>query len=165
MDADREVAPPRTFGITFMLHFQGDKDVPAPPVEVTERLGDARFLTQCVPGLESVRQAEQNCAVCRVRPGLSFVRGTLDITLSILAVVPGVCVRYRVHGKGIGSSNTVEGRIDVSPREGGSRIHWIADVTELGGLLRAVPQGLIQGAAQKVIDDIWANVAAQLTAG
>lgn len=151
------------FGTTFMLHFEGDKDVPARPAEVTERLGDARFLTRCIPGVESVQQAGQDRAVCRLRPGFSFVRGTLDISLSILEVVPGASVKYRVHGKGIGSSNTIEARVEVSARDAGSRIHWSADITELGGLLKAVPHGLIQGAAQKVIDDIWGNAAAELT--
>ena len=32
----------------------------------------------------------------------------------------------------------------------------------LGGLLKAIPQGLIRGAAQRLIADVWARVAAEL---
>ncbi len=145
-----------------MLHFEGDKEVAPAPNKVTQRLGDAGFLTKCIPGVESVLQAEPTKAVCRLRPGFSFVRGTLDVTLTVVEVVPGVSVRYHVHGKGIGSSNTAVAQIAVAPHEPGSRIHWSADITELGGLLKAVPQGLIQGAAHKVIEDIWNAVAARL---
>ena len=42
--------------------------------------------------------------------------------------------------------------------DGGSRVAWRVDVTELGGLLKAVPQGLIKAAAQKVITDAWTSV-------
>ncbi len=145
-----------------MLHFEGDRDFALAPGDVTIQLSDVRFLTQCIPGLESVAQAEPGRVVCRLRPGFSFVRGTLDVTLTVVEVVPGASVRYHVHGKGIGSSNTVVAHLHVVPHEAGSRVHWSADITEVGGLLKAVPQGLIQGAAQKVIGDIWTNIASSL---
>ena len=53
-------------------------------------------------------------------------------------------------------------RVRKLSREGGSRVHWTVDITELGGLLKAIPQGLLKGAAQKVIDDIWASIASRL---
>ena len=145
-----------------MLHFEGDKEIRLSPEEVTAKLGDARFLSQCIPGVESVAEAEPRRAAWKLRPGFSFVRGTLDIALSVTEVVSGSSVRYHVAGKGIGSSNTVIGHAAIRPRDGGSRVHWTVDITELGGLLKAIPQGLLKGAAQKVIDDIWANIASRL---
>jgi len=145
-----------------MIHFEGDKDIALPPEQVTAKLGDARFLSQCIPGVESVAQSDARQAAWKLRPGFSFVRGTLDITLSVTEVTPGSSVRYHIVGKGIGSSNTVEGHATVTPRDGGSRVHWTVDITELGGLLKAIPQGLLKGAAQKVIDDIWASIASRL---
>ena len=38
----------------------------------------------------------------------------------------------------------------------GSEVQWSGDLTELGGLLKMVPRGLLQAAAQKVIADVWA---------
>lgn len=145
-----------------MLHFEGEKDFPVPPEALTAKLGDARFLSQCIPGVEQVAEAEPQRASWKLRPGFSFVRGTLDITLNVTEVVPGSSVGYHVVGKGIGSSNTVDAQASVAAHEGGSRVRWSADIKELGGLLKAVPQGLLKGAAQKVIDDIWTNIAARL---
>ena len=51
-----------------------------------------------------------------------------------------------------------------SAADGGSRVAWAVEITELGGLLKAVPQGLTKAAAQKVIADAWTAVEARLTA-
>ncbi len=44
----------------------------------------------------------------------------------------------------------------------GTALHWSADVTRLGGLLKAVPAGLIRGAAQRIINDVWTGVDKQM---
>lgn len=145
-----------------MLHFEGDKDFPLSPSELLAKLSDARFLAGCIPGVESIARAEPNLAVCQLHPGFSFVRGTLEITLRVGEVMPNVSVRYQVHGKGIGSFNDVEAEARLTPHAEGTRVHWVADVKQLGGLLKAIPQGLIKASAQKVIDDIWQQVQTKL---
>jgi carbon monoxide dehydrogenase subunit G len=141
-----------------MLHFEGDTDFAKPPAEVFAKLSDARFLVQCIPGVESVTRSEPAESVCILRPGFSFVRGTLEITMRVVEAVAPVKVRVLAHGKGIGSSNDVEGVLLFAEQDGGTRSHWTADVTNLGGLLKAIPQGLLRGAAQKVIADVWESV-------
>lgn len=147
-----------------MLHFEGDKEFPQAPAELYGKLSDPRFLVLCVPGIETVKQAEADHAVWTLRPGLSFLRGTLEVTLRVLETVPGQSVRLTALTKGIGSSADVEAALTFTPQDAGTRIHWTADVKALGGLLKAVPQGLIQASARKVIDDVWAEVAAKLNA-
>jgi carbon monoxide dehydrogenase subunit G len=58
----------------------------------------------------------------------------------------------------------VEGSLTLKPHGDGTRIHWTADVKELGGLLKAIPRGLIQAAAQKVIGDVLNAVEAKVAA-
>ena len=131
---------------------------------MSAKLTDARFLVQCIPGVEAVAVAEADRAVCTLRPGFSFVRGTLELTLRVVEAVPATSTRLSLQSKGIGTTSEVEVRLTCTAQEGGTRVHWTADITQLGGLLKAVPQGLIRGAAQKVIDDVWINVAARLAA-
>jgi carbon monoxide dehydrogenase subunit G len=145
-----------------MLHFEGDRDLPRPAPDVWGKLRDARFLVQCVPGVESVAESGPDRAACILRPGFSFVRGTLELNLQVADVEPGKTARLQLQTKGIGTTSDVEASYTVEPREGGSRLHWTIDVKELGGLLKAVPQGLIKAAAQKVINDAWAAVDAKL---
>jgi carbon monoxide dehydrogenase subunit G len=144
-----------------MLHFAGDETFNRPPTEVFTRLSDAPFLTRCIPGVESVTVSEPHRTAFVIRPGFSFVRGTLEITLQVVEADTPSLVRVRAHGKGIGSSNDVEAVLNLTPQDGTTRVHWTADVTNLGGLLKAVPHGLIRGAAQKVIAETWEAVRAQ----
>jgi carbon monoxide dehydrogenase subunit G len=96
---------------------------------------------------------------------LSFARGALDITLRVAERAPDTFLRVVGHSKGIGSTSDVEARLTLEPQEAGTRVLWGVDVLQLGGLLKAVPRGLIQAAAQKVIADAWAGVEQNLGVG
>jgi carbon monoxide dehydrogenase subunit G len=145
-----------------MVHFEGDKEFAQLPGELWPQLSDPRFLVGCLPDVESVSRAEVDMAEFKLRPGLSFVRGTLDVTMRRGECVAEKSVRFTVVGKGIGSTSQVEAVLNLEPKEKGTRIHWTVDITELGGLLKAVPQGLIKASAQKVIADVWAAVEKKL---
>jgi carbon monoxide dehydrogenase subunit G len=145
-----------------MLRFEGDRDFTQPPAELFARLSDARFLVQCIPDVESVKEQSPDAASLVLRPGFSFVRGTLDVTLRVVDAVAPVSLRVVQASKGIGSSADVEATLALSERAGGTRVHWTAEVKSLGGLLKLVPAGLIRGAAEKVINDAWARAAEKL---
>ena len=90
------------------------------------------------------------------------MRGTLEVSLRVVEAVPHTSARLQVHSKGIGSTSDVEAQLTFAPRDSGTRVHWTVEIKSLGGLLKAVPQGLIKASAQKVIADAWAAVEAQL---
>jgi len=145
-----------------MLHFEGTKDLALPPDAVSGKLRDAGFLVECIPGVESIKQSGSDDASCVIRPGFSFVRGTLEVNIHIAEATEPAVVRLAIASKGIGSSSQVDARMSISSQDSGSRVSWSADVTELGGLLKAVPQGLLKASAQKVIQDVWNGVEAKL---
>ncbi|HEX5272524.1 MAG TPA: carbon monoxide dehydrogenase subunit G [Gemmataceae bacterium] len=145
-----------------MNQFDGDRDFALPPQALWEKLSDARFLVKCIPDVQSVARAEPGEAVCTIRPGFSFVRGTLELTLRVAEAVPAQSVRLLLLSKGMGNSSTVEATLALAPHETGTRVHWVAQIKEMGGLLKMVPQGLVRGAAQKVVADAWTAVEARL---
>lgn len=145
-----------------MVRFEGDRDFPQPPAELFARLSDARFLVECIPDVETVHEQAPQSARLTLRPGFSFVRGTLEVALSLVDVVAPTSARVVLASKGIGSTADVEATLSLSDREGGSRVHWTAEVKKLGGLLKMVPGGLVRGAAEKVINDAWASVSQKL---
>ena len=147
-----------------MLRFEGDRDFTQPPAELFARLSDARFLVQCIPDVETVKAVEPDHAELVLRPGFSFVRGTLDVTLRVVDAVAPASLRVVQASKGIGSSADVEATLALSDHAGGTRVHWTAEVKSLGGLLKLVPAGLIRGAAEKVINDAWDRLTRQLQA-
>ncbi len=146
-----------------MLHFEGDRDFARPPAELWAKLSDASFLVSCIPDAEAVTVSEPKRAVCQVRPGLSFVRGNLEVTIDVSEAVEGKSARYRVDTKGVGSNAVVEANLTFLPQDAGTRVHWAAEIQQLGGLLKMVPQGLIKASAQKVIGDVWQSIESKLS--
>lgn len=144
------------------MHFDGEKQFALPPRDVFAKLSDARFLVECIPGRESTGHSDQHKAVCTQRPGLAFVRGTMEVTINILDAVPESTIKYSLLSKGIGSSSDVETVMMLTPKDEGTHVRWKAEVKTLGGLLKAVPSGLIQGTAQKVIADVWLEIEKRL---
>jgi carbon monoxide dehydrogenase subunit G len=145
-----------------MVRFEGEKFFSQPVVELWAKLSDAHFLVQCIPDVESVTEVAADRARLVLRPGFSFVRGTLETTLHVVDAVAPESARYRIANKGIGSSADVEATITLIPQGTGTRVHWTAEIKALGGLLKMVPSGLIRGAAQKVVQDTWNAVEAKL---
>src|SRR2546430_1481290 len=119
-----------------MLRFEGDRDFPHPPAELFAKLTDARFLASCIPDVEKVSEQDADHAVFVVRPGLAFARGTLEVTLRVVEKAPPAGARMVMTSKGVGSTSAVEAALGLASVEGGTRMHWIAEVKELGGLLK-----------------------------
>ncbi len=146
-----------------MLRFEGDKTFTQPLDLVWSKLTDARFVIQCVPDVDKVTGAEPEQAELTIRPGLAFVRGNLDTTVSVHDKNEPASFQVTLVSKGIGSSSTVGITMTLAAADdGGTRVHWVTEVKELTGLLRLMPSGLIQGAAQRVIADVWARVEQKL---
>lgn len=145
-----------------MLHFEGKQNLSSDPEVCWGKLSDPRFLGQCIPNLESMTQCAPDQVQFKVRPGVSFVRGTLDITIKVEKPEPGKTVRYYIQSRAIGSSSDAEAILIMEPATSGTRLRWTVDIKTLNGLLKAVPPGLIKASAQKVITDLWLSVAIKL---
>ena len=92
--------------------------------------------------------------------------GSLDAILDVTAREPGKSATFKIFTKAIGASSTVTAALQFATTEtGGTAVHWTGDLIEVTGLLKMVPKGLLQGTAEKVIEDVWAAVDAKLTAG
>ena len=142
-----------------MLLFEGDRDFAQAPDAVFVKLTDARFLVTCIPDVETLTRVEADQASLVLRPGLSFVRGNLEVELRLSELTAPTSARVVLVSKGIGSSSTVDATLRFAAGlDHGTRVHWSAEVKELGGLLKMVPSGLIRGAAQKVINDVWSII-------
>ncbi len=145
-----------------MTRFEGEKLFPLTPAELWGKLTDARFLVACLPDVESVAEIDADHAVLVIKPGFAFVRGKLDANLQVSEKAAPNSAKLVLASKGIGSSSRVEISINIDAHVHGSKLHWAAAIVELGGLLKLVPAGLIQGAAQSLFGDVLARVEKQL---
>ena len=146
------------------LRFEGDRVFPVPPQQLWPKLRDAAFLVHCIPDAVVQGKPTRVRAQCSVRPNFTFMRGQLDITVQILDGQEPATMRFSMVSKGVGSSSEVETGLTLKPENNGTQVHWVAEVKSLGGLLKMAPSGLIRGAAQKVIEDVWNGIAAKIGA-
>jgi len=141
-----------------MIHFEGDRSFPLPVAEVAAKLSDAEFLVGCLADTEILEAAPER-AVWKLRPKLAFLTGSLTVEMTRTAQEAGKSVAFKVFAKAMGASSTVATALTFAEGDGGgTAVHWTGDLTEVTGLLRAVPKGLLQGSAHKVIGDVWAAV-------
>jgi carbon monoxide dehydrogenase subunit G len=144
------------------MQLSGEEQFDRPPAEVWPSLSSPQFLCECFPGVDRIVRADDRSAALIVRPGFSFIRGTLEVAFEFVAMEPAIRGCVDVHLKGIGSSGRFDARFDLEPDPAGSRVRWSVSVNQLGGLLKAVSQGLLQAAAQKVAAETWAAVRRRL---
>ena len=145
--------------------FAGSEDFAAAALRVYAALIDLdpqAPLARSIPELASAEAVDATTLRCVVRPGFSFLRGTIRLTILIAEQNPQERnVAMRVTGSGIGMSLKIECRVTVVETDAGSRIDWQAQVLERKGLIAAVSPSLIRGAAEKVIRDGWDAMRAQ----
>jgi carbon monoxide dehydrogenase subunit G len=144
-----------------MIHFEGVQTIPLPVAEVAAKLSDAGFLAGCVPDAQ-VSEATADRAVGKLKPKLSFLSGGLTLVAETTARDPGRSVAYRIVSTVIGASSTVTTRLEFAAAEGGTTVRWTGELAAVTGLLKMVPKGLLEGSAKKVIEEVWASVAARL---
>lgn len=143
--------------VVVLLHLDGQELFAQSRENLWQHLTDLTFLPSCMPDLERVVASEAGRLVVRVRPGFSFVRGTLEITIELFESYRPDIVRMRVRSKGVGSGVNLEMRFALSDAgaaaPGQTCVAWAADVLELSGLLKPVSRSLISAGARKVIAD------------
>src|SRR3954466_11967962 len=115
-----------------MLHFEGERTFTQAPDQLWPKMRDAAFLAQCIPDGSPHEGGTRDRAVCTVHPGFSFMRGSLDVTIETLESTEPTALAFSLKSKGIGSSSDVETSLTLAPHENGTKIHWRAEVKNLG---------------------------------
>ena len=147
-----------------MVQFQGVKSFDLPIAIVTSKLSDAAWLVGCLPEAQ-VTGATPDRVAWKLKPKLSFITGSLDATIEAAQREPGKSVTFRIVSKAIGASSTTVARLEFHETATGADVQWTGELVEVTGLLKMVPKGLIQGTAEKVIEDVWTAVNARLNSG
>jgi carbon monoxide dehydrogenase subunit G len=142
--------------------FGGDERFSAPPEKLYALLTNLDAMALTIPDLVSSEKVDERTIKCVVRPGFSFLRGTMRLTIGLGDVHPPQRAAMKVAAQGIGVAMTVRSELQISPDGEGSRLDWTARIEELKGLISAVSPGLIRAAADQVIRHAWAQVRGQL---
>lgn len=145
-----------------LAHFGGEERFAAPPERLFNELTDFQALTAAIPDLVSSEVVDATTLKCVVRPGFSFLRGTLKLTLSLTETQPPRLATMRVAGQGIGVSLQVASRLQIENDGAGSRLEWEADIEQMSGLVASISPALVKAAADQVIRHAWEKLRARL---
>lgn len=143
-----------------MVNFSGQELFSLPVPILHQHLADTGWLARSLPDAE-VLEATLTQAKWKIRPKFSFATGYLESHAELLQAHPEQ-IQYQITSKGIGSSSIVVAELRLIYQEQGTAVRWVGEIRELGGLLKLVPKGLIQAAAQKVIADVWQAIREKL---
>jgi carbon monoxide dehydrogenase subunit G len=144
-----------------MSRFEGDHFFPRPLEIVSEKLSDATFLAHGFKNIEKITSESHDSAEWKLRTALSFLNAVIDIQLKVTERSSEKS-QYHVYSKGIGASSTIRATLTYHPAEGGTRVHYVAEITERTGLLKIVSPGLIQSTAKLLIEEAWKSLEEKL---
>lgn len=144
--------------------FSGEETLSAAPDRIYALLTNLEQLAQCIPDVVSSTRVDDRTLRVVVRPGFSFLKTNLTVTLTVAEATPHSDVVLRMDTKGIGLSMQVESKIRIDPgaNGAGSVVKWQAEVVKMTGLVSAVGSTLIRASANKVIRDGWDAVRTKL---
>ncbi|HEX5444636.1 MAG TPA: SRPBCC domain-containing protein [Pirellulales bacterium] len=142
--------------------FGGEEKFAAPPERLFAMLTDLDALAASIPDLVSADRPDANTLHCVVKPGFSFLRGTLRLAIAVEDVQPPRSAAMTIAAHGIGVSMQVRSSIEVEPADTGSRLRWTASLERMTGLLSSVSPGLVKAAADQTIRHAWRQVRQRL---
>jgi carbon monoxide dehydrogenase subunit G len=144
------------------LAFGGSESFSVPPERLFAALTDLDELAATIPDVVSSERIDERMLNCVVRPGFSFLRGTMRLAITVVDLQPPQSARMSIAADGIGTHITVESQLHIEPADAGSKLDWTASVVELKGLVATVSRPLISAAAERTIQNAWVKIHATL---
>ena len=144
------------------MRFQGDVTIDAPRERAWAFLTDAGEVTQCAPGVQSLKTVDDRRFMVDVRAGVGPIRGTF--TCAVMWLERHAPERARVQARCKVPASTVDVMTVLALSDlgdGRSLLHWESDV-HLSGLLGSLSRPLIQGAADTLLQEVFACINAKL---
>jgi carbon monoxide dehydrogenase subunit G len=142
--------------------FGGEERFAVPPEKLYALLTDLDALAATIPDLVSAEKVDDRTLKCVVRPGFSFLRGTMKLAISLGDAKAPERAAMKVSAQGIGVAMDVVSNLSIQADGTGSLLTWSARIEQLKGLIAAVSPALIKAAADQVIRHAWEQVRKRL---
>jgi uncharacterized protein len=145
------------------MRFEGTVEIAAPRERVWAFVTDPRQVGGCAPGVESVDVTDDTHFTATGRVGFGFLSARVTVTLELTELDPPNRAVIRAHGQapGGGADATAGLRLSDGTLPGTTVMDWVADI-ELHGYLASAGTSLIEGTAQRVIDDAFGCIRSKL---
>jgi carbon monoxide dehydrogenase subunit G len=144
------------------MNFSGTEHFDVSQADLWAHLTDMVFISRTIPDVDKIERLQSTGFTCKVRPRFAFLTGSLELSFAIIESEPEQRLVVRSRGKGIGAAVAVDIEIHLAAAPSGTDLQWTGTIVSREGLLKPVSTSLIQGAAERVIQNLWQNFRAAL---
>ena len=146
------------------MHFKGTLDIDAPRDRVWEFLTDPAQVSRCAPDVQSLDIADPHHFKVVVRAGVGPIKGTFTMNVQFLELHRPNHAAVLARGQAPGSAVEMVSTMDLAEFDPTRTVmEWSSDVT-VSGMIAQVGARLMQGAADKITQQVFACVKAKLEA-
>ncbi len=143
------------------MRFEGSFSAKAPQDRVYAFFLDPNELSDCIDDPHTIEVEDDDHFRGSVRSGVGFVKGTFQLTATVVERDPPKRARLKVHGSGMGSGFDIDATLEASESDGTTTVHWGADVL-MNGTIASLGARLLQGTIDKKSRAFFENVRMKL---
>lgn len=143
------------------MKLQGKAILPGTPEQVWQLLNDPVRLARCLPGCERLEPAGPDRYQAVVKFALAAISGRYAGSLELTQKQPPRSLKLRLEGKGVPGFVKGEGELELAAMKDMTQVRYTG-VAQVGGMIAAVGQRMIDVAARKIIQQFFENSAREL---
>jgi uncharacterized protein len=144
------------------LHYEGSFEVAAPKEKVYAFVTDPMQVTTIFPDAQDVKLVDADSFTLKVKVGVSFIRGIMDVKMTFAERRPPTYAKMRARGSGMSSTVDLENAFTLEDKAGGGTVvKWTADA-KVGGLMASVGSRMMDAVSEKYVKEIIGALNAKL---
>ena len=146
------------------MRFEGTLDIDAPRDRVWSFLTDPAQVTTCAPDVQSLEITDPHHFKVVVRAGVGPIKSTFAMNVQLLELERPKHAAVLARGQAPGSAVEMRSEMDLAALDAArTTMNWSSDVS-VSGMIQQVGGRLIQGAADKITQQVFSCIKAKLEA-
>ncbi len=145
------------------MKLSGSYILPATPEQVWALLNDPVRLAKLLPGCERLDADGTDRWKAAVKFAIAAISGKYAGSLQITEKKPPKSLRIHIDGKGVPGFMKGEGLLELAAKHGETEVKYSGEA-QVGGMVAAVGQRMIEMAARKIVQQFFEGAAKELKA-
>ncbi|HEV2385921.1 MAG TPA: carbon monoxide dehydrogenase subunit G [Candidatus Acidoferrales bacterium] len=143
------------------MKLEGRYTLPAAPAAVWERLNDPAILAKSLPGVESLEPDGPDRYRARIQYRVGAISGNFVGTVELSEKKPPHSMRLKTSARGAPGFFNGDGRLALAAKGAETEVRYAGEI-QVGGMLAALGQRMVESAARKSIEEFFQVLAASL---
>ena len=143
------------------MKIQGTQLLPGPREQVWELFNNPQRLAKLLPGCERLEPDGKNRYKVAIKFALAAFSGAYSGSVELSEQKPPKSMHLRVEGKGTPGFMKGEGNLELVEKGSQTEVRYSGDA-QVGGLIAAVGQRMIEAAAKKILQQFFQSATEQL---